>query len=134
MLVLAFDYGTRFVGVAAGQSITNTATGLTTLSGKSMWREIEVLIKEHQPNALIVGNPINMDGTRSAMSTAAEEFGQALEKRTGLPVHLHDERLTTREALDQLDAAKAFGQARTDHEMAACLIAQSWLEQSSAAR
>lgn len=129
-VVMAFDYGTTEIGIAVGQTITNTAQGVKTLnvSGDTPpWRELVNVVKEHQPGTLLVGLPINMDGTESDMSRAARNFASEMATRTGLPVELEDERLTTREAKSGLADARAAGIAQTDHELAACLIAESWL-------
>lgn len=122
--VLAFDYGLRHIGVAAGQTVTATASPLTTLGarqGKPHWPTVLALVAEWSPIRLLVGLPLNMDGTASAMSARASAFADELERRTGLPVSLVDERLTTREAqsLRPDDA----------HAHAAVLIAETWLHE-----
>lgn len=120
--LLAFDFGLRHIGVAAGQTVTATAGPLTTLSarqGKPDWATVASLIREWSPRHLLVGLPLNMDGTESDMSERARKFAAELERRTALPVTLVDERLTTREA-QGLDADRA-------HELAAVLIAETWL-------
>ena len=122
--ILAFDYGLKHIGVAVGQFVTQTASPLATLAAKNgnpSWAEIMGLIREWQPTALIVGLPINMDETESEMSLRARIFGAALAERYGIPVTMIDERLSTR-AARELDPSKS-------HEMAAVLIAESWLGQ-----
>lgn len=127
---MAFDFGLRYIGVAIGIPLTGTARGIATLSardGKPRWRDLKQLIQAHGPTQLLVGLPLNMDGSMSDMAHNAQAFARELEKRTGLPVRLQDERLTSREAAAGLAEAKASGQAQTDHELAACLIAQDWM-------
>ena len=103
-LLLGFDYGTKQIGVAVGQMITRQARELCNLKaqdGIPRWEQIEALIKEWQPDALVVGLPLNMDGTPSDMCVRAEKFARRLNGRFNLPVHTHDERLTTFEAKGQ---------------------------------
>ena len=128
--ILAFDFGLANIGVAAAQTLTRTARGVATLGardGVPDWRAVHRLIEEYQPLALIVGLPLNMDGTESPMSETARQFAAKLADRFGLDCPLQDERLTSREAREGLEDARAAGVASTDHELAACLIAESWL-------
>lgn len=130
-VIMAFDFGLRHIGVALGQTVTHTATGVVTLKakdGKPDWRELQDLLKEYRPTHLVVGLPLNMDGSPSEMSALAERFAGELGRRSGLTVTLQDERLSSREAKASFDDAKATGQAKTEHELAACLILRSWLE------
>jgi len=121
--VLAFDFGLRNIGVAVGQPVTSTASPLVTLKardGTPNWSEVSELIREWRPAMLLVGLPLNMDDSESAMSARARAFAAALGRRTGLPVEMVDERLTTL-AAQQTSPERA-------HEVAAVLIAQTWLE------
>lgn len=120
--VLAFDFGLRHIGVAVGQTVTAGAGPLATLAarnGKPDWAEVARLIRTWMPKRLLVGLPLNMDGSESDMCAAARAFAAELERRSGVPVILVDERLTTREA-QALDPDRA-------HELAAVLIAETWL-------
>ncbi len=129
--VLAFDFGLKYIGVAVGQSLTKDARGVATLKandGKPQWRQIRALLADYEPNELVVGQPLNMDGSDSAMAERAAAFAQELERRMHLPTHLHDERLTSYEANEAFDAYRAGGHADTPHEVAALLIARSFLE------
>ena len=130
-VIMAFDFGLRHIGVALGQTVTHTATGLVTLKakdGKPDWRALQDLLEEYRPTQLVVGLPLNMDGSPSEMSALAERFAGELGRRSGLTVTLQDERLSSREAKASFDDEKATGQAKTEHELAACLILRSWLE------
>ena len=103
-LLLGFDFGTKQIGVAVGQIITQQARELCNLKARDgipNWEQIEALIKEWQPDALVVGLPLNMDGSPSDMCVRAEKFARRLNGRFNLPVHTHDERLTTFEAKGQ---------------------------------
>lgn len=128
--VLSFDFGLRYIGVAAAQSVTGTARGIATLNcreGVPAWREVEALVARHKPDQLIVGLPLNMDGSRSEMCEQAERFASELARRVRLDVSMQDERLTSKLAAEFLPEAEAQGQARTDHELAACFIAEDYL-------
>lgn len=125
--LLGFDYGEKRTGVAVGQSLTSTATGLTTLHSKQQkidWPAIEELIKEWQPDALVVGIPVHMDGTEQAMTLAARKFSRQLHGRFQLPVFEAEERLTSVEAEQSLGNNQ--DKAAIDQE-AARIILQSWL-------
>ncbi len=105
MLLLGFDYGLRYIGVAIGQSITGSATPLTTLlaqKGEPNWEEIAALIEKWCPSGFVVGLPFQMDGTEQFISIASRKFAAELKKRFSLPTFTMDERLTTREAKSQI--------------------------------
>lgn len=132
---LAFDYGTRKIGVAVGQTVTGTATPLPELrarDGAPDWDALERLLREWKPRACVVGLPLNMDGTESDMSRRARRFANRLHGRYALPVHLMDERLSSREAreIGRHDAARAGRNAderRPVDSLAAQVILESWL-------
>ena len=125
--VLAFDFGLRHIGVAVGQPVTRTASPLITLkatNGSPIWSEVGMLVKEWGPTTLVVGLPLNMDDSESEVSALARAFGDKLARRFTLPVEMVDERLTT--------VAASQVQAKRVHELAAVLIAQTWLGTDSA--
>jgi putative Holliday junction resolvase len=131
-LLLGFDYGTKQIGVAVGQLITGQARELCILkaqNGVPDWQKVEALIKEWQPDAIVVGLPLNMDGTPSAMSERAEKFSRRLNGRFNLPVHMQDERLTTYEAKGQRLSEGQRGSYRDNpvDALAAALLLESWL-------
>lgn len=126
-VVLGFDFGQKRTGVAVGQSVTATATGLTTLpckQGKPDWPTLDALVKEWQPDAFVVGIPVHMDGTEQDMTRAAKKFGNRLSGRYHLTVYEAEERLSSMEAEQNLGANTA--PADIDRE-AARLILQAWL-------
>lgn len=131
-LLLGFDYGTKQIGVAVGQAITGQARELCVLkaqNGVPDWSQIERLVKEWQPDAMVVGLPLNMDGTPSEMSERAAKFARRLHGRFNLPVHTHDERLTTFEAKGHLLAQgqrDGYRQRPVD-ALAAALLLEGWL-------
>ena len=132
--VLGFDYGTRQIGVAVGQTLTGSATPLRELrarDGIPDWDQIGALLKEWQPDALIVGLPLNMDGSPSEMSARAEKFARRLHGRFQLPVHCVDERLSTFEAKQTLrDSGRGAPTSYRDNpvdSLAAALLLETWL-------
>ena len=130
---MGFDFGTKSIGIATGQEITGSASPLTSLKaneGIPDWAQIEKLLKEWQPDLLIVGLPLNMDGTEQEMTQRARKFGQRLHGRVGFQVEFKDERLTTTDAKARLfeqGGYKALGKSRVD-AVSAQLILESWME------
>jgi putative Holliday junction resolvase len=125
--LLCFDYGEKRIGVAVGQTLTGTATALTTLAardGRPDWERVAALIAEWQPQALVVGLPLNMDGTEQALSARARRFANRLRGRHALPLHFADERLSTREARHLEDGAEP-RQGRD--ALAAQVILEGWM-------
>lgn len=99
--LLAFDYGLRQIGVAVGNRVLGTAQALTVLrarDGIPDWGEVEKLLGEWQPDLVIVGDPLNMDGSVSPLAERARKFARRLHGRFGLPVAMADERLSSFEA------------------------------------
>ncbi|MEW7976320.1 MAG: Holliday junction resolvase RuvX [Candidatus Sedimenticola endophacoides] len=128
--LLGFDYGPAKIGVAVGQTLTASATPLTTLRAVRQqpdWEGIGALIAEWRPDALVVGLPYNMDDSEAEIAPRARRFSRQLQGRFHLPMHLADERLTSREArhrlgrppkrIEELDA------------LAAKLILETWLSE-----
>ena len=99
--VLAFDYGLKNIGVAIGQALTHSARALTELKARDGipdWQLLARLLDEWKPSRVLVGLPLNMDGSDSEMSKRARKFANRLHGRFGVEVSLVDERLSTREA------------------------------------
>ncbi|SDX67625.1 Holliday junction resolvase RuvX [Marinobacter mobilis] len=134
--VLAFDFGTRRIGVAFGQQLLGTARPLTMLparDGKPDWDRIAALLEEWRPDLLVVGLPLNMDGSENDMCARARKFGKRLHGRFHLPVEMADERLTSFEAKGEVMAAHGhqdFGRHGVD-DLAAVLILETWFNQQS---
>jgi putative Holliday junction resolvase len=98
MTVMAFDYGTRRVGVAVGNTETRASQALKTIAAANadeLFREIESLLKEWQPNQLVVGLPTHPDGTEHEMTQKARRFGNQIQGRFNLPMDWVDERYTS---------------------------------------
>ena len=131
--LLAFDYGELSIGVAVGQTVTATATPLTTVRVRHRrpdWNRIASLVRSWEPDALVVGLPYTMEGAEQDSSRSARRFGNQLAGRFRLPVHWVDERLTTREARSRL---VELGRPEDDDDpVAAQLILESWLRDNVA--
>jgi len=128
LTVMAFDFGTRRIGVAVGNTLTKAGQPLkiiTESSEDARFRSIQTLIKEWQPNQLVVGLPCHPDGTEHEMSAKARRFGNQLYGRFHLPVEWVDERYTSAvlegdpDMRDNLDA-----------ESAALILEQYFLEKN----
>jgi len=131
--VLGFDFGSKHIGVAIGYTeplIAQPLTSLSSSTGEPPWGDIAALLKTWSPDALVVGIPLNMDGTAQAITHAARYFLEALKQRFHLPVFAVDERLTTVEArarLFSLGGYKALQKKAID-SISAQLIVDTWLE------
>ena len=132
--LLAFDFGTKSIGVAIGQRVTATARPLTAIkaqNGNTDWTLIERLLKEWQPDDVIVGLPLNMDGTEQPLTARARTFANRLHGRFGIKVTLHDERLSTVEAragLFERGGFRALNKGSVD-SASAVVILESYFEQ-----
>ena len=126
--VIGFDYGTHWIGIAVGQTLTLQARPLGAVRNGD-WDAIARVIEEWQPERLIVGLPLNMKGETQEMSAAAERFRRRLEGRFGIATSMVDERLTTREAYTiAIDNGERKSKQQID-SLAAALITESWLRQ-----
>ncbi|WP_037429426.1 Holliday junction resolvase RuvX [Shewanella sp. POL2] len=131
--VLGFDFGTKSIGVAVGQQITASATPLLSLKavdGIPNWDEIAKLIQEWQPDLVVVGLPLNMDGTEQEMTHRARKFANRLNAKFGVKIVTQDERLTTTDAkarLFELGGFKALTKGQVD-AVSAVLIVESYFE------
>lgn len=131
--LLGFDFGTRSIGVAVAQVITGTAAPLEALKatdGIPDWQKVEALFAEWQPDRVVVGLPLNMDGTWQQVTYGAQKFANRLSNRFKMPIDTYDERLTTaaaKEKLFELGGYKKLQKGKID-SVSACLIIESWLE------
>jgi len=131
-LLLGADFGLKRIGLAIGQTLTKTARPLATLPSKHgipNWQTLEKYLKEYNPKAIIVGIPLNMDGTIQEITEYAKEFAQALKRHYNVQVHGMDERLTTKEARAQLFERGGYQALKTQgvDEWAAVLIVESFM-------
>lgn len=133
---LAFDFGTQKLGIAVGQSQSQTTQGIATIpirNGQPDWDHLKKLLEEWAPDALIVGLPLHLDTSESPMSAAARRFARRLSGRYGIPVHLVDERLSSSSAdsilLEQHRGTGKLTKLRRQYrdQLAAELILQTFL-------
>jgi putative Holliday junction resolvase len=132
--ILAFDFGTRRVGVAVGETSLGLAHPLVTIAAHSdedRLAGIASLVAEWQPAMLVVGLPTHADGTPHAMTARAREFARRLEARFQLAVELVDERYTTEAATAALSSAGVGerGHRPLRDQVAAQIILQAYLDQ-----
>ena len=134
--ILAFDYGTRRIGVAVGDYIHATASALLTLNARNgvpLWNELDALVAEWQPVTLVVGIARHADGNESTMATLARAFAATLEEKYALPVELVDESLTSRAADSELREQRRTGmlprrvRPQDSDRIAARLILEAWM-------
>jgi putative Holliday junction resolvase len=128
--LLGFDYGLKQIGVANGQTLTSSASGLTILKavdGIPDWSQVEKLLNEWKPDLVVVGLPLNMDDSESELSSRARKFARRLQGRFAVEVEMVDERLTSREAKMLGHEQGTQDLTKIDH-IAASLILQSWLD------
>lgn len=132
--LLSFDFGLRWIGCAVGQTLTGTASPQASLQAKDgipRWEDIDKLMTEWKPDAVVVGLPLNMDGSVSEMSQRAKKFGNRIHGRFGVAVHFADERLSSFEARgDIIDdtGSRDFKNQSVDSRSAA-IILESWMRQ-----
>ena len=124
--VLVFDFGMKHIGIAVAEPQADLAWGLTTIparDGKPRWNVLDPLVREWRPERLVVGLPVNMDGTPSEASLRARHFGRRLAVRYALAVDYADERLSTFEAVSR------GAHADDAHAQAAEIIGETWLSE-----
>lgn len=134
--LLGFDHGAKSIGVAIGQQITGTARPLTALKardGQPDWNQVKKLLDEWQPDAIVVGLPLNMDGSEQETTNAARKFANRIHGRFGLPVFTRDERLTTADTRSRLfedGGYRALEKGAIDAGSAQ-LILEDWMSDNS---
>lgn len=139
--VLGFDYGTRRIGMAFGQRVTGTASALAVVANAGAapdWAPIDAAVRDWTPDALVVGLPLALDGSEQPMTGHARGFARRLAERYALPVHAHDERMSSIEAARRFAAARRAGTARASgadrlDSIAAQVIVESFLAATGAA-
>lgn len=132
--LLGFDFGTKRIGIAIAQEVTGTASPLITVAAvkhKPDWDSISKIIAEWQPDLLVVGLPLHMDGSEQPMTQAAKRFSNQLNGRYQIPIALMDERLSSNEAesiINEQSSSRSLFQDKAQIDMiSAQLILQSWL-------
>ncbi len=135
--VIGFDFGKKFIGVAVGQEITGHANPLGSIkatNGIPHWESLSNYLYEWQPDIIVIGLPLNMDGSEQQLTLDAKKFGRRIAGRFGLTVVFQDERLTTADAKEQLFSRGGYRNLKKDHIDAesARLIIESFFEQQAA--
>jgi len=133
MRVLALDAGDKRIGVAVSDPLGIIAQGVTVITRKNLeadLKEIEKIIGEYKAESVVVGMPINMDGTKGKSAEKVNEFVETLKSRLSIPVYTYDERLSTKESEKFLISADVSRKKRKSviDKMAAQLILESYLE------
>lgn len=136
MRIMGLDYGSKTVGVAVSDALGLTAQGIETVQRKAENKlrqtlaRLEELIAQYEVSAIVLGYPKNMNNTVGDRAEKTLEFKEMLEKRTGLPVIMWDERLTTVEAERVLMEGKVRREQRKTYvdKLAAVFILQSYLD------
>ncbi len=136
MRIMGLDYGSKTVGVAISDELLLTAQGKEIIRRKEENKlrktlaRIEELIQEYKVEKIVLGLPLNMDQTPSERSQLCLEFKEKIERRTGIPVIMWDERLTTVEADEIMDEAGIKGRQRKEYVdmIAAQIILQDYLD------
>ncbi|MFB6435087.1 MAG: Holliday junction resolvase RuvX [Candidatus Malihini olakiniferum] len=129
--LIAFDFGTKSIGVAIGQEVTGTGQPLTAFKAKDGlpdWNKVEKILDEWKPDLMVVGLPLNMDGTEQPLTVRARKFANRLRGRFGKLVELQDERLSTveaRAALFNQSGFYALDKTKVDATSAVILL-ESW--------
>lgn len=135
--LLAFDFGTRRIGIAIGNTVSRSAQPLSTINDEKndvRFATIASLLKEWQPVALVVGLPCNDDGTPHEMTALSRRFANRLKGRFDLPTILVDERYTSAAASAVLDEAGIHGRKQKSliDQYAAQQILQAYFDEPSA--
>ena len=127
---MAFDYGLRNIGIAIGQNITKSASTFYAIKAKEGvpdWIKLDSIIEEWEPGLFIVGDPFNMDGTKSEFQKKIAKFSKELKKRYEIELQMMDERLTTKEAKERIeDKPDGIKVSANKHSISAQIILEDW--------
>ena len=129
-VVMAFDYGLRNIGIAIGQNITKSAStfyAIKAKEGEPDWIKLDAIVKEWEPALFIVGDPFNMDGTKSEFQKRICQFSTKLKNRYKIRLHMMDERLTTKEAKERIKTESSeLKKSANKHSISAQIILEDW--------
>ena len=134
-VVMAFDFGLRNIGIAIGQNITKSAStfyAIKAKEGEPDWMKLDSIVKEWEPSLFIVGDPINMDGTKSEFQKRILKFSNDLKKRYAINIYKMDERLTPKEAKERIkDESNGLQASANKHSISAQIILEDWFRSVS---
>ena len=129
-VVMAFDYGLRNIGIAIGQNITKSASTFYAIKAKEGvpdWIKLDSIVEEWEPDLFIVGDPFNMDGTKSEFQKKITKFSTELKNRYEIELQMIDERLTTKEAKERIqDKPDGIKDSANKHSISAQIILEDW--------
>ncbi|EDY87276.1 conserved hypothetical protein TIGR00250 [gamma proteobacterium HTCC5015] len=137
--LLGIDFGLKRIGIATGQTLTCSATPLTTLPNHAEhtnWDGLDKVLKDWKPDAIVLGLPLNKDGSDHALTKQVRQFRDTLGQHFSGPIHWQDERASSREAEQSLTSQRASGDLRRKvkkediDQLAAALILQRWLNKT----
>ncbi|QCI21821.1 Holliday junction resolvase RuvX [Buchnera aphidicola (Hyadaphis tataricae)] len=135
MTIIAFDFGIKKIGIAVGENITKTGKPLNCLNahcGTPNWNNIKKLLQYWKPEIIVVGLPLNMNGTKQDITKRSEKFAVLLKNKFNILVAMHDERLTTAEARSKFFENKNSKKLKNNiHSLSALIILESWLNQAN---
>lgn len=129
--LMAFDFGTQKFGIAIGQTLIESSTPLPLFpvqDGIPDWEKLHQIIQQWQPDLFLVGLPLNMDDTESELSLRARKFARRLRHQTNIATYMIDERLSSREARQQLQYYQAKGQKKRVNvdSLVASILIETW--------
>ena len=129
-VVMAFDFGLKNIGIAIGQNITKSASTFYAIKAKGGvpdWIRLDSLIEEWEPNLFVVGDPFNMDGTKSEFQKKIAKFSTELKKRYEIELYMMDERLTSKEAKERIqEKPSGIKDSANKHSISARIILEDW--------
>ncbi len=133
-IVFAFDFGLKHMGLAVGQEVTQTANTLYSLkakNGKPDWNDLDKIVGDWEPKLFVLGNPLNMDGSKSKIKEHSDRFSNLIRERYKVPVELIDERLTTKEAISRMKLKEIISDKKdvNRHSLSAKIILESWFRE-----
>ena len=133
-IIIGFDFGLKYIGVAVGQKISMTASPLCSIPAKDgipPWDIIEEIITSWNPFQLVVGLPINLDGSKQHITFCAQNFANRLHNKFKIPVSTTDEAFSTWEARNKISLSKHSKKNKQELEKlnatAAAIITEQWL-------
>lgn len=130
-VIIGFDFGLKRIGVAIGQTLTQTANPETIVAsrdGVPDWSHITQLFEQWQPSAIVVGLPMRLDGREQALTQPARKFGQRLSGRYHRPVYFIEEQLSSVEAEQRQQQQKPHKSKQKIDDQAAQIILENWLQ------
>ena len=130
--IIGIDFGTRQWGLAVGNTATKLATSIQSIrarNGEPNWINLKLLQEKWHASAIVIGLPLNMDGTDQPLTQRVRAMAKKIEKELSLPVYFQDERLSTVEAKAELFASGGYKSLKKDKidSLSAVIILQDWL-------